>query len=80
MLKDELELITGTLIGNSVTPTIYKLLRDSPEFEKICKDIGVRRDVKDVSTPSSSEVGGVTFGDRFDVLRWLTEQGQLVTL
>lgn len=80
-LKDELELITGEMIAGSTTPTIFRLLKPSPMFDKICTELGIERRENSANNPTvSPDDSGEYFGSGFDFLRWLSGQDEVVTL
>lgn len=80
MLKDELELITGTLINGDVTFTVFNLLKPSEVFEQVCDDVKRIRGESDVHLPDTTPDTVENFGRGFDIVQWLSSEGQPLTL
>lgn len=82
MIRDELELITGRLITGPITPVVFQLLKDGPCFDQVNKDLDLLKERGKLDANLHSDLGPTSevFGDGFDVLRWVAEQGQSVTL
>lgn len=81
MLRDELELITGRLIPTeAVTRTVFNMLRPSEVFDQISEDVKSRRREVYADTPDPAPTASENFGGGFDILRWLSEEGESVTV
>ena len=82
MLRDDIELLSGKIIiGDSLTPTLYLLLKDTRDMPRLCKDLnidygGVERDcaLRNAGEPSTDTDRG------FDLMAFLNQYGRPVYL
>ena len=80
MLRDDIEIISGRLIRDHVTTTLFTMLRDTKNPDKLFEDLGIERrrfiDSYSGATAVQGQVatGGLSFEE------WLSRAGQPVTV
>lgn len=80
MFRDEIELLSGRLINGSLTPTIFMLMKNTQDPDKLFKDLGVERRNQIDQEHRTDRVSGPDYAGGFSIEEWIARTGQPVSL